>query len=62
MVMHCPCELIFLPYSSGSFIIQESFLRLSVPELNVSSQIIERGRRSKEGIRFIRISSKYLTW
>ena len=63
MLMQCPSELKFLPYSLGSFFrFKKIFLGLSVPELNVSTQIIERGRRSKEGIRFMRIRSKILTW
>ena len=49
MLMQCPSELNFLPYSLGSFFsIEGNFLGLPVPDLNVCSRIIERGMRSEE--------------
>ena len=49
MLMQRPSELNFLPYSLESFFsIEEIFLGLPVPDLNVCSRIIERGIRSEE--------------
>ena len=49
MLMQCPSELDFLPYSLGSFFRSKNiFLGLPVPDLNVCSRIIERGIRSEE--------------